>query len=1036
MQVYARRTAPCENVPSPDSVTGDVLLLDDAGRVLVKLEGVRIQRVGRQVKKAGEIDIRSWLYEIDWQEVEQVSRPVRVESSNGPHDASADPTETNSATGTWLLLADSQGVAESLAEQLTAAGGSCVIVRHSDKFSEDGGAFTISPTSADDYSRLLDSITGAGLPSLRGVVHLWSQDIPDLASDESAVAAIRELSCASALQTIQALARRGGAKPPALWLLTAGAQAIADDDKVISPAQSALWGLGRVAALEHPELQCRLVDVDAQSSRTRESSGAGSLTTSTTQLAAELADPSDENQIAYRQGRRYVARLKHAPDALAKSDNNAGGELVIPGDAPSRVRLAQAGSIDGLAVERFARQEPPPGHVELEVKATGLNFSDVLKAMGLYPGIKDEIVPMGIECGGVITRVGEGVDRFKVGDEVMGVAPYSFATHAITTDYALVHKPRTLDFEEAATVPITFLTAYYGLVRLADMQPGERLLIHAGAGGVGLAAIQIAQQIGVEIYATAGSESKREYLRSLGVKHVFNSRTLDFAEEILDITDREGVDVVLNSLPGDAIPKSLGILRAYGRFLEIGKTDIYSNRMIGLEPFQDNLSYFAIDLDRMLRQRPDYIRKLYADMMRHFESGEYTALPLIQFAYPEVRDAYRYMAQRKNVGKVVVSVCDRPMNGEVVHEEVEEEQTIKADATYLITGGLGALGLQVADWLASQGAKHIALLSRRVPNETAAAAIAQLEAKGVRVAALTGDAGKYDSLCGALKQLPADFPPLRGVMHAAGVLDDGVLYDMSLERLEKPLASKIDGAWNLHRATADTPLDWFVMFSSVAALLGSPGQGNYAAGNAFLDGLAAYRRARSLPAISIAWGPWAESGMAAEEGRDAGLADRGMDLLPVKQSLEVLGELLRSSAPAHVAVMAVRWSEMLAAYHKGPPPLLAPMASEADAAPRKVDEVDHVLRTKLVAAGMDERTQLLRDYFAEQLAKIMGLAPEDLELTQPLNTIGLDSLMAIELKNTIESRLAVTLSMALFMEGPSVTSLAGDVAKLLAEDAS
>ena len=271
------------------------------------------------------------------------------------------------------------------------------------------------------------------------------------------------------------------------------------------------------------------------------------------------------------------------------------------------------------------REPPAAGQVEIEVHAAGLNFSDVLKALGLYPGIRDAIVPLGIEASGVVTAVGEGVDRFRVGDEVLGVVPYAFASHARTAEYALVHKPTSIGHDEACTIPITFLTAYYGLVRLAQLQPGERVLIHAGAGGVGLAAIQIAQQIGAEIYATAGSEAKRDFLRSLGVEHVYSSRSTAFADEILADTDRQGVDVVLNSLPGEAITKSLSILRAYGRFLEIGKTDIYQNRMIGLLPFQDNLSYFAIDLDRMLRQRPEYIRTLFAEVMQHFASGALSA---------------------------------------------------------------------------------------------------------------------------------------------------------------------------------------------------------------------------------------------------------------------------------------------------------------------------------------------------------------------------------------------------------------------------
>jgi NADPH:quinone reductase-like Zn-dependent oxidoreductase/short-subunit dehydrogenase/acyl carrier protein len=1006
MTVYARRTSPTENVSSPDNVIGDVMLLDADGNVLVELLGVRIQRVGRQ-KSKGQVDARSWLYEINWQPQ--------------PLDAADADARAKAAAGVWLLLDDEHGVAASLADELRSAGGSPIVVRAGETFGRDGATATIDPLSADDYRKLISEAQAEGA-KLAGVVHLWSAAAPQLSLDaaDDVLVRSRALGCGSALKLIQSLARHGGAKPPKLWLVTRGAQEVTSSDKNFTPGQASLWGLGRVAAMEHPELKVHLVDLDMSDN----------VAALGIQLTHDLLEKSPENQLAYRSGQRYVARLQHAPKAI-DSNGAATSELTIPGEGPCRLRLASAGSMDGLTVEPFLRQAPPQGHVEIEVRATGLNFSDVLKAMGLYPGIKDDVVPMGIECGGIVTRVGEGVDRFQVGDEVMGVAPYSFATHAITTEYAIVHKPKSLDFEEAATVPITFLTAYYALVRLAQVQPGERVLIHAGAGGVGLAAIQICKHLGAEIFVTAGSQSKHEYLRTLGVDHIYSSRTLDFAEQILADTNREGVDVVLNSLPGEAIPKSLGILRAYGRFLEIGKTDIYSNRMIGLEPFQDNLSYFAIDLDRMLRQRPDYIRTMFAEMMQLFEDGICRPLPLIQFTFAEIRDSFRFMAQRKNVGKVVVSVSDRP----VQTAKVETKRAkIGDDGTYLITGGLGALGLRLADWLGTRGGKYVALMSRRGPDVATASTIAALEQKGLSVAVVQGDVANAASLRGALKQIPKYYPPLRGVVHAAGVLDDGILFDMDLTKLDKAMQPKVRGAWNLHTETLDSPLDFFVLFSSIAAVFGSPGQANYAAGNAFLDGLAAYRRGQGLPALAIAWGPWADAGMAATAGRDEGLASRGMELLPAQQALDLFGDLLKADNRSHVAVLSAHWHDLLAQYRLGVPPLLTQLAAEAETeGDAKVDEVDHALRAQLVAAELGERTKLLVDYFAQQLAKIMGLPASDLQLEQPLNTMGLDSLMAIELKNTVETKLAVSIPMATFMEGPSVTTLAGDVAELLVE---
>jgi NADPH:quinone reductase-like Zn-dependent oxidoreductase len=424
--------------------------------------------------------------------------------------------------------------------------------------------------------------------------------------------------------------------------------------------------------------------------------------------------------------------------------------------------------------------------------------------------------------------VGEGVRRFRVGDEVFGVVPYAFASHARTAEYALVHKPASIDHDQACTVPITFLTAYYGLVHLAHLQKGERVLIHAGAGGVGLAAIQIAQHIGAEVFVTAGSNDKREFLRSLGVKHVYNSRDLSFAEAILADTEREGVDVVLNSLPGEAITKSLSILRAYGRFLEIGKTDIYQNRMIGLLPFQDNLSYFAIDLDRMLRQRPEAIRELFAEVMRHFEDSHYRPLMFTRFETEQTIDAFRYMQQRKNIGKVVVAVESRELRvdstsrGSECREQDSRENAslVRRDGTYLITGGTGALGLQVAGWLAEEGAGAIALLSRRGTTPEIERTIARIRERGSDVVVLTGDVAEAQSLESALQSLPKHGPPLRGVIHAAGVLADGVLADMTLEQLDRAMLPKTRGAWNLHQATRQQPLDFFVLFSSVASILG------------------------------------------------------------------------------------------------------------------------------------------------------------------------------------------------------------------------
>ncbi|MGI9474539.1 MAG: amino acid adenylation domain-containing protein [Rubripirellula sp.] len=895
-------------------------------------------------------------------------------------------------------MADQHGLGDQLAEEIEEAGGEVTLVRTPDVETNDPAT----------WDQIINSLS---TESLRGVVYLWSLDLalPDLGQSFES-----DAGCERTLALFQSLAR-AGVSNISTCLVSRHAISVNSADVAESPQQAPMWGLGRVAANEHPELGVRLIDVDDALA-----TGMASL------LTREIAFGREEAQVAFRDGKRYLARLVATPERVADDDAGPDAVLRVPTDGPSRLTLSSAGSIDSLQLTTMSREAPSDDQIEIAVRATGLNFSDVLKALGLYPGITDDVVPMGIECSGIVASVGPQVDRFEVGDEVLGVVPYGFATHAVTSEFAVVKKPGSLSHEEAATVPIAFMTAHHALHHLAQLQAGERVLIHAGAGGVGQAAIQIAQSLGAEVFATAGSDGKREFLQSLGVPHVLNSRTLEFADRIRELTAGEGVDVVLNSLPGEAIDRSLSVLRAFGRFLEIGKTDIYQNRAVGLSPFQDNLSYFAIDLDRMLRQRPEGIRKLFGEVMSHFESGDYQPPPLTTFAFRETRDAFRYMAQRKNIGKVVVSLDD--MSG-----RTPDLATAEPPGTYLITGGLGALGLQVADSLRQRGIECVALLSRRSVGDDKQKAIDRLRRHGLNVCVLQGDVADQASLNCALQQIPDDFPPLTGVIHAAGVLDDGVLFDMNGDRLENAIRPKVAGSWNLHCATLDSPIQEFLMFSSIASMLGSPGQGNYAAGNAFLDSFASYRRSQGLPATTINWGPWADGGMATQDDRAAQLSGRGMDLLPASDSLDLMRHVVDHNVE-QVAVMRPHWDELLKSYRGSIPSLLQEIHSGLDVDASETSEgVDQDFRRQLISAGETDRRSMLREYFKRQLAVIMGLSDECLDEEQPLNSMGLDSLMAIELKNQVETRLGVVLPMARFMEGPSVASLATAVAQLVVE---
>lgn len=1002
--IYAVRKSTAA-VPSPETVEADVSLTDETGRVLIRFDGVRVQRVGRS---AGEksIDARDLLYRVNW-----VPEPIDSQTAELGSDAGSQ------GIATWLVFADRHGVGRELSVAIGDQS-RVVVITPGEEFgkvaAENGAAvgYQIDPLNEDHYRRLFEETLASKVRDRTAIVHLWSLDISAPAGP-----AAHALGCGSALQLVRQVARLRIARPPELLLVTRGAQQVGESAGELAVAQAPLWGLGRVIALEHPDLCCRLVDLDP----------AGLPADDGRRLMKEMVVRSTEDQVAYRHGRSHLARLIRTREILPSGGGRPRHQSILDrAGQPFRLRLLKPGSFDALRFEPVERRSPADGQVELAVHAAGANFSDVLKVMGLYPGLTDAVVPLGIEASGVVTAVGASVSRFKVGDEVVGVVPYSFASHALTTEYALTHKPIGISHEQAATLPVTFLTASYALNSLAHLSRGERVLIHAAAGGVGLAAIQIAQHVGAEVFATAGSDEKREYLRQLGVQHVYSTRTLEFADKIMEVTHREGVDVVLNSLPGDAISKSLSILRAYGRFLEIGKIDIYQNRMLGLLPFQDNLSYFAIDLDRMLRQRPSAIQALFADLSGHFSAGHFQPLPLTVFPAHDVAGGLRFLSQRKNIGKVVVSFPPDTLPREISPGTVESSPAgtrIRPDATYLITGGLGALGLQSAQWLAAQGARHLALLARSGPSLEASAAIELLRQGGVEVVALRGDVADADSLQGACAQIPAHFPALRGVIHAAGVLADGIVFDMPLERLEKALAPKVNGAWNLHRATLDTPLDFFVLFSSVASVFGSPGQANYAAGNAFLDTLAAYRRSQGLPALAINWGPWAGAGMAES------LRSRGLTPIPPALGFEVLQAFLQTQATTAV-VANVHWNELARLFAGKTPSLFADLfPAEASGEQTPASGVDALLRRQLLESPPAERQAVMRQHLTAELSRIMGINPEDLDIEQPLNSIGMDSLMAMELKTVLESRLGISVPMATFFTGPSVTSLADDAVK-------
>ena len=984
------------NQTNQETMVGDLHLWDAAGQPVAAIEGLTLKRAQREsLQRTMQKRNDDVLYEVVWQPRE---REVSTDS------VGQQPIQQ----GSWMIFADNDGIGVALARLFEEHGESCMLVFPGEVYEQfQAGHWRINPGQPADFSRFLSEAMVSKRPGCKGVIHLWRLetlpgDVPTVASLQSEQA----LGCGSALHLVQALATAEGASPPGLWLVTRGAQAVGTSPAPLSVAQSPLWGLGRVIALEHPELHCVRVDLDPA----EEQEPVRALFEEIWQREAA----EREDQVAFRRGVRYVPRLVRMSSERHVDTSPASVSSVTP----VQLAIAARGIIDNLSLQPMSRRSPTPGEVEIAVHSTGLNFRDVLNVLGMYPG---EAGPLGLECAGTVVAVGQGVEAFQVGDAVLALAPGSFRTFVTVAANGVVRKPEAVSFEAAATIPVAFLTAFYALHSLAKMSAGERVLIHAAAGGVGMAAVRLAQRAGAEIYATAGSPQKRAFLESLGIEHVMDSRSLDFAEAVMTRTGGAGVDIVLNSLAGEFIPKSLSVLGASGRFVEIGKRDIWDEHQVAR--VRSDVSYWAFDLGTVSQQEPALIQSLLSELVEAFEEGTLSPLPHRVFPIEEAASAFRYMAQARHIGKIVVS---QPAVQAAV-PSLPGADSIREDGTYLITGGLGGLGLCVARWLVEGGARHLVLMGRSAASKSARAAIAELEQIGARVLVVQGDIAQESDVARVLVRIAREFPALRGIVHAAGVLDDGMLLQQAWSRFATVMAPKVAGAWNLHVLTQDLPLDFFVLFSSMAALLGSPGQGNYAAANAFLDGLAHYRRAQGLPGLSINWGPWSAVGMAHALGRreQQRWVEMGVGMLTVEQGLEALERVLRQGA-VQVGVLPVTWSRFVSRFASGRAvSFLAEVACEGQGQMEPAVAQHSALLRQLEAAPPTERRELLVAYLQEQISQVLGFDSSHLIGSQQgFWDMGIDSLMAVELQNRLQIGLESVLPSTLVFDYPTIEELA------------
>lgn len=919
------------------AVEADVEVLDEHGAVLLTVSGLRL---GTGVSASGRQDrvLSERLLTIDWRQQEL-------------------PEADGAEAGRFLVVGlgeDAEPTLQTLTTELAAHNAHVSSLVWSVDTEDAAATQTLRDRlAAEPHTGVVlvtgDSVARTSADYVRAVVRI-ARELPEIAGE-----------------------------PARLFVLTRNAQTVLSDD-VASLGQAGLRGLLRVIAMEHPGLRATQVDLDDA--------------TDLELVAAQLLSGSEEDETAWRDGDWYTARLNLSPlqpeERLTKVVNHETDGV--------RLQIRVPGDLQSLELAAFDRVAPGPGQIEVSVAASNLNFADVLVAYGRYPSFEGRLPQLGADFAGVVTAVGAGVTDHKVGDRVAGISLNGAWTTFVTCDASLaVTLPDSVPESAAAAVPSAHATAWYGLHDLARISSTDKVLIHSATGGVGQAAVAIAKAAGAEIFATAGTPEKRQLLKDWGIEHVYDSRSTEFAEQIRTDTAGYGVDIVLNSLPGAAQRAGLELLTFGGRFVEIGKRDIYGDTKLGLFPFRRNLSFYAVDLALLTLTSPGHTRKLMQTVFANIADGTLPLPETTHFPLREGATAIRVMGAAEHTGKLVLDVPHTGTSSAVVPPE--NVTALRPDGAYVITGGLGGLGLFLAEQMAAGGAGRIVLNGRSAPSADAEEVIERIRRGGAEVEVTRGDIADADTARRLVEAATATGMTLRGVLHGAAVVEDATLANITDELIDRDWAPKVHGAWNLHEALqnsgADESLDWFCSFSSAAAMVGSPGQGAYAAANSWLDSFTRWRRAHGLAASAIAWGAWAEIGKG-QAMAETGAEGAAMAIAP-DEGAYAFDALLRHNR-AYTGYAPVAGTPWLAAFAQ------TSKFAESFASIGKNPSGTSAFLAELHELPLEEWHARLRRLIADQISLVLR---RSVDPDRPLAEYGLDSLGILEVRTKIETETGV-----------------------------
>ncbi|SLE53024.1 Probable polyketide synthase [Mycobacteroides abscessus subsp. massiliense] len=979
-------------ITSTQPLCANAYLASRDGEVALAMTGVTLRPVGSASTPLSELE--QYFYEPRWEPLEE-----EIEGQPAPTVTAPAPRPAN-------VIVEIAQVPLAVAEGARRAASAGVAVLNADTVEKANLAGTFADAlDRDEFLRVLVTV-GSGKSAVENVAGL--------------------VTVAQSLRMVmEAETERGVVSPDVQVVLVSKNAFLAPGDRDLDLDQAALVGARRVLANEQHPAKWSLVDLPAAASAE--------------EVTAEIGAMNRAEEVAVRQGLRWTQRMRRSLP-----------ELVAPWEEPFEptdpevayeVQIPDTRTLKDIKLRACDRIEPGPRQVEVRVETVGLNYKDPLKVLGILTerelGKTYFKLEPGMEGFGVITRVGSQVTEVRVGESI-AVAERGLLRRYLTFDLdggaawepiADVHLRRDEFDPLAVGSGVPFFTAGYAFYKLADVRPGETVLIHGAAGGMGMAAVQVAANMGAVVYATAGSEERRRAALDLGATAAFDSRSVGFVDDILQITEGRGVDVIYNSLPGEMIAQNFAVAGEFCRIIEIGKADIYFGGATDLKPFSGNLSFHSIDMDRMLRLRPEIFRELRRECTEMLTAGKLTPLPYTRFPIEEVVGAFEAVFRAEHMGRIVLDLRDQTPT---LLPRKSEPVPVRPGHSYLITGGFGGFGLATARSLARAGATHLILASRGgATTEVARAQIEALRAADVDVWEEQVDISDYDQVADLIAKVEASGHPLRGVFHAAAVAHDEVIADISAESLRKVFGPKVQGALNLDKATRehDVSLDHFVLYSSISGLIGIVPQLTYAAANSVLDGLAASRRAAGLPALSVSWGAMSGGGMAESDAIVKFLDSVGLRRLNMDMGAAFMRECSRFPL-SHVAIAGIDWGVL-----RTPLPSTAKSTRFAhlSAEAAAVSNEQAAFRAAVLALPEEERGPMVTKELAKELANVLKVDVDSIDPKGPIADLGIDSLMAVEFAARAGKQLNIQISAFQFTPDLTLEAVGARVALLIAQ---